>query len=294
MLHPIEYRHALAAFALLGVCGNASAQLPEPRLNLLSAQGACSGGTVQLSLSGVDLEDAVLRFSHPGISATRDPQKPLHFTVSVAANVPPGFYDVRAAGQHGITNPRRFEVGAFAETEAAPKNVSREASQELTLPCVVRGTAQKQTVQWFTLKPAAGHELVFDCHASQLDSRMEPFLTLYDEQGRELASSRIKALRWTPSSGEKLYLALRDFISNGGPEFFYRLTISEAAALPRIASKPPLVIWEPPANPLAETEPNDPGQPQQVAPPFAVQGTFSPLRTWTLMSSNSPKARPGG
>jgi hypothetical protein len=278
MFHPIEYRSAFVAFALLSACGGATAQIPEPRLNLLSAQGACSGGTVQLSLTGVDLEEAVLRFSHPGISAVGDPQKPLNFTVSVAADVPPGFYDVRAAGQHGVTNPRRFEVGAFAETEALPKNVSREASQELTIPCVVRGTAQKQTVQWFKIKAVAGHELVFDCHASQLDSRMEPFLVLYDEQGRELAGSRIRALRWTPSSGETLYLALRDFISNGGPEFFYRLTIGEAAALPREDSKPPLVIWEPPAKALAEAEPNDPGHPQKAAPPFAVRGTFSPLK----------------
>jgi hypothetical protein len=278
MLHPFEYRSALVAFALLSACGGATAQVPEPRLNMVSAQGACSGGTVQLSLVGVDLEEAVLRFSHPGISAVSDPQKPLNFTVSVAADVPPGFYDLRAAGQHGISNPRRFEVGAFAETEATPKNVSRETGQEVAIPCVVRGTAQKQTVQWFKIKTAAGHELVFDCHAGQLDSRMEPFLVLYDEQGRELASSRSRPLRWTPSSGETLYLALRDFISNGGPEFFYRLTIGESAALPRDESKPPLVIWEPPAKALAETEPNDPDHPQKVVTPFAVRGTFSPLK----------------
>jgi hypothetical protein len=278
MLHPTEYRSALVAFALLSACGSANAQIPEPRLNLLSAQGACSGGTVQLTLTGVDLDDASLRFSHPGISAVRDPQKPLNFTVSVAADVPPGLYDVRAAGQHGITNPRRFEVGAFAETETSLKNFSRETCQELDIPCVVCGTAQKQTVQWFKIKAAAGHELVFDCHAVHLDSRMEPFLVLYDEQGRELANSRIKSLRWVPSSGETLYLALRDFISNGGPEFFYRLTIGEASTLPRDASKPPLVIWEPPSNPLAEAEPNGPEHAQKSIPPFAVQGTFSPLK----------------
>lgn len=278
MLHPSEYRSAFVAVALLSVCGSAIAQMPEPRLNVLSAQGACSGGTVQLSLAGVDLEDASLRFSHPGISAVRDAQKPLHFTVSVAADVPPGLYDVRVAGQHGITNPRRFEVGAFPETEASSKNVSRETGQELALPCVVCGTAQKQTVQWFKLQAATGRELVFDCHAGQLDSRMEPFLALYDEQGRELASSRIRALRWTPSSGETLYLAVRDFISNGGAEFFYRLTIGEAAALPRDDTRPPLAIWDPPAKALAEAEPNDPGHAQKTAPPFAVNGTFSPIK----------------
>jgi hypothetical protein len=235
-----------------------------------------------MSLTGVELDDCSLRFSHPGISAVRDPQKPLNFTVSVAAAVPPGLYDVRAAGTYGVTNPRRFEVGVFAEVEASPKAVSRELSQELKSPCVVRGTAAKQTVQWFKIKAGvkagAGHELVFDCRAGQLDSRMEPFLVLYDEQGRELASSRIRALRWTPSSGETLYLAVRDFISNGGPEFFYRLHIGDAATLPPDGSKPPLVVWESPTGALVEAEPNDSVHPQKSALPLAVRGTFAPVK----------------
>lgn len=57
MLHPLEYRNALAAFALLCTYAHTGAQLPEPRLNVLSAQGACSGGTVQMSLTGVELDD---------------------------------------------------------------------------------------------------------------------------------------------------------------------------------------------------------------------------------------------
>ena len=278
MLHPHEYRTVFVALAFLCTGGYLGAQLPEPRLNVLSAQGARSGGTVQVSLSGVDLEESALRFSHPGISAVSDPKKPLQFTVSVAADVPPGFYDVRATGQHGVSNPRRFEVGAFAEVEASPKAVFRETAQELSAPCVVSGTAIKQTIQWFKLKAGAGQELVLDCRAGQLDSRMEPYLVLYDAQGRELASSRTRALRWTPSSGETLYLAVRDFISNGGPEYFYRLHVSGADALPRDASKPPLVLWPPPEGGLAETEPNDFGHPQKAALPLVVRGTFAPAK----------------
>jgi hypothetical protein len=278
MLHPLEYRTALAAALLLCTAGPGGAQIPEPRLNVLSAQGTCSGGTVQLSLSGVDLEEAGLRFSHPGISAVVDPKKPLNFTVAVAADVPPGIYDVRAAGQHGVTNPRRFEVGTLPEVAASPKAVARETSQELEIPCVVSGTAAKQTVQWFKLQAGAGQELVFDCHAGQLDSRLEPYLALYDAQGRELATSRTRALRWTPSSGDTLYLALRDFISNGGPEFFYRLHICGADTLPRETAKPPLAFWESPAGVVAEVEPNDPAHPQKAALPLAVRGAFSPLK----------------
>lgn len=278
MPHPLEYRTALAALVLFCTLGNVGAQIPEPRLNVLSSQGTRSGGTIQVSLTGIDLEESILRFSHPGISAVRDAQKPLNFAVSVAADVPAGLYDVRAAGLHGVTNPRRFEVGALPEVEASSKALTRELSQEVAAPCVVSGTALKQAVQWFKLKAAANQELVFDCHAALLDSRMEPQLVLYDEQGRELARSRNRPLRWKPSAEETLHLALRDFISNGGPEHFYRLYIGQPEALPRAAMKQPLVFWEPPAGALPEVEPNDLERAQKAALPLAIRGTFSPAK----------------
>ena len=178
-----------------------------------------------MSLTGLALEEAVLRFSHPGITAVRDAQKPLSFAVSVAANVPAGLYDVRAAGLHGVSNPRRFEVSSLPELDASAKALSRELSQEVAAPCVLRGAALKQGVQWFKLKAAANQELVFDCHAAQLDSRLEPQMVLYNEQGRELGRSRTRPLRWKPVAEETLFFALHDFISNGGPEHFYRLYI---------------------------------------------------------------------
>ena len=278
MFYPLEFRRALAALALFCVQGHAQAQLPEPRLNVISTPGTCRGGTVQVSLSGVDLEEAVLRFSHPGITAVRDVQKPLSFAVSVAADVPPGLYDARAAGFHGVTNPRRFEVSALSEVDASTKAVTRDLAQEVAAPCVIRGTALKQGVQWFRLKAAANKELVFDCHAVQLDSRMEPHLVLYDGQGRELARSRSRPLRWTPAAGETLHLALCDFISNGGPEHFYRLYISGPEALTGPQNRKPLVFWEPAPAAVPETEPNDLDRPQKVALPLAIRGAFAPAK----------------
>ncbi len=278
MPHPPEYRRAFVALALFCVHGHVHAQIPEPRLNVISNPGACSGGTSQVSLSGVDLEESVLRFSHPGITAIRDAQKPLTFAVSVAADVPAGLYDVRAAGLHGVTNPRRFEVSALPELDAAAKAVSRELSQEVAAPCVLRGTTLKQGVQWFKLKAAANHELVFDCHAAQLDSRLEPQLVLYDGQGRELARSRTRPIRWTPTAEETLYLALSDFISNGGPEHFYRLYICGPEALTGPPRERPLVFWEPAAGAVPELEPNAPAHPQKVVLPLAIRGTFAPAK----------------
>ena len=247
-------------------------------MNVISTPGACRGGTVQVSLSGVDLEESVLRFSHPGITAVCDAQKPLTFTVSVAADVPAGLYDVRAAGLYGVTNPRRFEVSALSELDASSKAVSRELSQEVAVPCVIRGAALKQGIQWFKFKAKANQELVVDCHAAQLDSRLEPQLVLYDAQGRELARSRTRPLRWKPAAEETLYLAVRDLISNGGPEHFYRLYLCGPEALPSPPNRKPLVFWEPVSGAVPEAEPNDPARPQKVALPMAIRGSFAPAK----------------
>jgi hypothetical protein len=239
----------------------------------LSAQGVYQGGTVQVSLSGVDLEDCVLRFSHPGIKAVRDPKNPMAFEVSAAAEVPVGLYDVRAVGRHGVTNPRRFEVSGLPELEALTKAVSRELSQEVSVPCVVRGNAPKQGIQWFKIHMVAGREVVFDCHASQIDSRLDPMLMLYDAEGRELAQSRARPLRWKPAVDQTLYLALRDLISNGGSEHFYRLYIGEPGAFPANALLSPLVFPSA-AGAIPELEPNGLERPQKLTAPFSVKGTF--------------------
>jgi hypothetical protein len=145
-------------------------------------------------------------------------------------------------------------------------------------PCVIRGAAIKQGIQWFKLKAAANQELVFDCHAAQLDSRMEPQLVLYNEQGRELARSRTRPLRWKSAAAETLYLALHDFISNGGPEHFYRLYMGGPEAQPAVPGRRPLVFWEPSSGVVPEVEPNGLEHPEKVALPFAVRGTFAPAR----------------
>ena len=201
----------------------AAAQLPEARLSVVTPTGTKAGSSITVSLTGTDLEDAGLRFSHPNITAVRDERDAKKFIIQVPAGVPPGSYDVRAAGRFGLSNPRVFEVSELDETDASPKSLTQGNAQELALPCVVRGNALKQANQWFKLQPAAGRELVLDCHAQGLDSRMEPLLVLHDASGRELARVRNRPLRWTASSDEPLFLCLRDFLSNGGSEHFYRL-----------------------------------------------------------------------
>src|SRR3974390_1656741 len=110
-------------------------QMPRARLNTVMPCGGKAGASLEVTLTGADLDGAeALIFSHSGITAevivppepdpkpdpkAKDPkakgQPPPpptpKFTVTIAGNVPVGFYDVRFVGKHGITNARTFVVG---------------------------------------------------------------------------------------------------------------------------------------------------------------------------------------
>src|SRR2546430_11331582 len=99
----------------------AAPQVPQPKIYALQPSGAKVGTTVEVRIaSGSDLDGADrLLFSHPGITAKPLTEEPGRlypqgraiegkFKVTVAADVPPGIYEVRAAGYFGVTNARRF------------------------------------------------------------------------------------------------------------------------------------------------------------------------------------------
>src|SRR5215813_11863565 len=121
-------------------------QLPNPRLLTVSPCGAKAGTSVEITWTGTDLEEPqAFLFSHPGIKAApvippppkeepkkTDPKKddpkkdapkkpeekkpapppPItKFTITVPADVPPGYYDVRLVNKFGVSNPRVFVIG---------------------------------------------------------------------------------------------------------------------------------------------------------------------------------------
>jgi hypothetical protein len=252
--------------------------LPEPRLTVVSPAGGRAGESVRVQITGSDTEDASLRFSHPGIHAEPDPKNPKEFTVTIPADSPPALHDVRIIGRFGISNPRRFEVTKLPEVNASPKALSREESQEITPPCVIHGTAAAAQVQWLKITPPAGSEWVFDCHATALDSRMDPLLVLHNHAGREIARSRRHPLRWKAADDTPLFLAVRDFLSNGGPEYGYRLHVVTAADTPAPTRNTPLLLWPLAEKFRTEAEPNPPATAQKIELPAEIRGVFAPAR----------------
>ncbi|HEX5499304.1 MAG TPA: PPC domain-containing protein, partial [Thermomicrobiales bacterium] len=222
---------------------NAPAQLPVAQLFAVSPPGGKAGTAVDLALSaGADLDGAnQLYFSHPGITAAQKipppgllpvAPEPLagQFTVTIAADVPPGVYDVRAIGTFGMSNPRSFVVGELAEVKEQPGNNAEDKAMPVELNSTINGTADGSNSDWYKFAAKAGQRILIDCWADRIDSRMDGAMALYDASGRQLSRSQDDQRRdpfldlSVPADGEYL-LKVYDFVYGGGPEFFYRVSI---------------------------------------------------------------------
>ncbi len=233
--------------------------LPSPRVNTAFPTGAKLGTAVEVVVTGADLDDPTgLYFSHPGIKAVYveppeppvDPKKkeappamkkagpaagPHKFKVTVAADVPPGTYDVRAVGKWGVSNPRAFVVGELPEVaEKEPNNDVPEA-QKVEIGTTVVGTIANNTdVDYTAFAGKAGQKVVISALASSIDGKARPMIEVYDAAGKKLAQNRnyrdndaVTDLV-LPADGDYFVRLFEFTYTSGSPDHTYRLTISSA------------------------------------------------------------------
>lgn len=237
----------LATVVCVATCfgSSALAQLPSPRLTAISPPGGQAGTTVEATLaSGADLDEAgELLFSHPGITATQktvDPAPhqsgpqpvPGQFRVTIAPDVPPGVYEVRARGVFGLSTPRAFVVGDQAEANEIEPNDQLTQAQSLAINTVVNGAADGEQADYMQFEGKAGQTLVVDCWGSRIDSRLDATLEVLDANGKVLARNRDSAdldpriVFRVPADG-RYFAKLYDFTYQGGAEHFYRLAVRD-------------------------------------------------------------------
>jgi hypothetical protein len=211
---------------VLAVVWPARAELPVARLTSIFPPGAKQGSTLEVTSTGQDLDDlASLHFSDRRITAKRAAAANA-FVVSVAADVPPGIYDVRAVGRFGITNPRAFAVGTLAEAVNKPGNVTAAAATPVALGQTVSAVAEANAVHHFMLALKKGRRILARVEAREIDSRMAPCVTLADADGRErVVSRRGELVDFTADADGDYLIKVHDVTFRGGPEFFYRLSV---------------------------------------------------------------------
>ena len=227
------------SLVLIVLAGSAFAQLPQTKLKSVFPPGGKQGAKLDVTLAGSDFEEVYkLRFSHPGITAVSkmtagEKPKPIsgQFTVSIAANVPPGSYEARAVGYWGLTNSRAFAVSNQDEVIEQGTHNKIENAMELPLETIVNGRSDSANYDYYKFTAKKGQRMIVDCQAYRIDSRMDPTLTICDADGLQLESARDTIRRdamidfTAPADGD-YYVKVYDFLYRGGADYFYRLSIS--------------------------------------------------------------------
>ncbi len=215
------------AFICTAITVRSVAELPVPLLNSVTPMGGKIGTETEITIAGADLDEAdALHFSHPGITATL--KSPNHFAVKIAPEVPVGNYDVRVVGKLGVSNPRAFVAGDRPEITGTKAHDKAEAAVQMPMGSVFNGNVTAAASDFFKFPAKKGERVIIVCATKEIDSRMSPVLAVLDAAGREIESARKGGvLDFTAPSDGQFFATVHDLTFAGGPDYFYRLTISK-------------------------------------------------------------------
>ena len=254
---------SLGAFvvAWLAILGVTNAQnLPTPKIVRVLPTGGKAGTSFEITVAGSDLSDVeTLHFSFPGAKvevldaaklipmptkgkAATKGMAPVNassaqlFKVTLPPNAPLGIHDVRLVTKNGISNPRAFVIGELNEIDEKESNDDVPVAQSVELPTVISGVIDKPTdVDFFRFTGKKGQRLIASCLTSSIDSRLPAMLELFQQtaagakfvgSNRNYRENDALLEATMPDDGE-YYLRLSSFTyTQGGPDYFYRLTLS--------------------------------------------------------------------
>jgi hypothetical protein len=153
------------------------------------------------------------------------------FKVTIAADVPPGIYEVRAAGPYGISTARRFVVGDREEILEKEPNNTPETANDIGVGQTVSGTCDPQNFDHFRFQAKKGQRYVVECLAQRIDSRARLVAILMDASGHKLQYAAATQYNdpvldvVAPADGP-LVVRVNDLTFRGGDEYFYRITVT--------------------------------------------------------------------
>jgi hypothetical protein len=267
--------------------------LPLPRLITMTPMGGQAGTTVDVTITGQNLEDVTaLLFSTPKITA-----KPVigadgtpsesRFTIAIAPDAPVGVHDARVMSRLGVSSARAFSVGSLPEVTRTKPNNSLETAMPLPIGTICNAAMTKRAVDHYSFQGAKGARVVVECAAIGIDSRLTPVVILADAQGRDLLVNRTGgALDFTPPADGTYLIKVSDLTYQGGERHFYRLAVQSVPADAPAPRQPQTLTvsamsWPPqglsPDAGTREAEPNNQAaQAQKITLPCDMGGAFFP------------------
>jgi hypothetical protein len=240
---------AMVAPRAWGQKKKAAGQTREPQILLTSPLGVQPGKTATITIRGNKLDTAMaLEFPEPNATAKGSilrrgkanvPDKSfakfgdteIVAEIKVPSGLPSGTLSIIVVTPDGKTKAHALLVESELPVvgEKEPNDGFRQA-QPIFFPQVVDGTIERpQDVDVFRFEGKAGQRVIFEVLAARHGSALDSLLTLYDADGRQLASNDDTATSIDshletvlPREGV-YYISLMDAHDQGGPAHVYRL-----------------------------------------------------------------------
>ncbi|MBQ9137342.1 MAG: hypothetical protein IJX65_01745 [Alistipes sp.] len=234
-------------------------------LGYLYPAGGQVGTTVEIEAGGLNINKATkVLFNHPGIEAQVEPLREsaaekrkrkrlndqsspqladrVKIRISIAADVPCGFYDLRLQGASGVSNMLPFEVASYPNLlETKKRSTLKQPNMVDKLPAVLCGYVTPGGVDHFSFNGLAGQTIVASVKARRLvpyiadavPGWFQPVMKIVDSQGHEVAYSddyhhNVDPVIITTLPKDDSYtVIIHDAIYRGREDFNYRVHIGE-------------------------------------------------------------------
>ena len=168
-----------AALVLSSTCLSA-----EPAIRNLDLHGLQVGGTTTITIDGDDLGPAprlLLPFIAQQVLKPAGTAQRASFDVTLAADVVPGYYNLRVVTEGGVSLPVIVGVDRLPQQTLAATTVA--------IPAALHGNVGGSQIAETTIQGAAGQKLLIEVEAQRLGSALRPVVHLYDAKRRQIAWS---------------------------------------------------------------------------------------------------------
>lgn len=223
-----------------------------PSLRSVRPLGIAPGTTTNVTIKGGGLSgtprlwttlgsDTAAQIVESGSSASQ-----AVFAVTLPTGVVPGLHALRVVTDGGASELRPFIVDELPAVLAAGDNHQPASAQSLQSPCAVSGAIPNLQRDYYRFDLPAGQRIAIEVFARRIGSPLDPVLTLFDDQGRELAAADDTPglggdcqLVYAPANATRCVLELRDVRYAGGDGHEYYLRIGD---FPCLQSPVPLSV----------------------------------------------------
>jgi hypothetical protein len=154
----------------------------EPNIRALSVRGLQVGGTTTLTIDGDDLgrdPRLLLPFAAKQERKPGATDKQTTFDVTLAADVVPGYYNLRLAAEGGVSAPVIIGVDRLPQRPFAAETTA--------LPIALHGPAVGVAGVETKFAGKAGQKVLVEVEAQRLGSKLRPVIHLYNSKHLQLA-----------------------------------------------------------------------------------------------------------